>query len=253
MPESEPESRPERPETKPSGRQRLMESLLRPSRRQVVVGVLLALVGFGAVTQVRANEVDNTYAGLRQQDLIDTLNNLKNAESRADAEIARLEQNRTELETSTNRREVAIAQAEQLTDTLDILAGLVPVTGPGLRVTIEETDQEIDIDTMLDTVQELRNAGAEAMEFNDKYRVVAQTSFEVGVGGILVDGQLVEPPYVIDVIGEPTTLERSGLRFPSGPLEQLSGEQAEVEVDASDQIDITAVVEADEPKYAEPE
>lgn len=236
-----------------SGRDRLMESLLRPSRRQVVVGLLLALVGFGAVTQVRANELDDTYAGLRQQDLIDTLNNLKNAESRADAEIARLEQNRTELETSTNRREVAIAQAEQLTDTLDILAGLVPVTGPGLRITIEETDQEIDIDTMLDTVQELRNAGAEAMEFNDTHRVVAQTSFEVGVGGILVDGQLVEPPYVIDVIGEPNTLERSGLRFPTGPLEQLSSEQAEVEVEVSEEIDISAVVEADEPKYAEPE
>ena len=38
---------------------------------------------------------------------------------------------------------------------------------------------------MLDTVQELRTAGAEAMQFNGKVRVVAQTSFEDAAGGIV--------------------------------------------------------------------
>lgn len=240
-------------EAQSDGRRRLLRALLRPSRGQVVVGVLLACVGFAAVTQVRANELDDSYAGLRQQDLIDTLNNLSNADRRADAEIARLLQDRADLETSTNRREVAIAQAKKLTDNLDILAGLVPVSGPGLRITITETDQQVDIDTMLDTLQELRTAGAEAMEFNDRVRVVAQTSFEVGTGGLMVDGQLIESPYVIDVIGEPTTLESSGLRFPTGPIEQLADDNADVEVEQSDDISIDSVVEARTPEFAEPD
>ena len=41
---------------------------------------------------------------------------------------------------------------------------------------------------MLDTVEELRTAGAEAMQINGQVRVVAQTSFEDAVGGFSVDG-----------------------------------------------------------------
>ena len=48
--------------------------------------MLLALVGFAAVTQVRSNQVDDTYAGLREQDLIDILNGLAGTSQRAEAE-----------------------------------------------------------------------------------------------------------------------------------------------------------------------
>src|SRR5688572_5617192 len=189
-----------------SGRQLLIDSLLRPSRAQLVVAVLLAVVGFAGITQMRAYDVDDTYAGYREQDLIDVLNGLAGTSQRAQAEITRLEQARAELQSSTSAREAALEQARSRADTLDILAGTVPVTGPGIRVTITETDGPVDIDSLLDTIQELRGAGAEAMQFNGQVRVVADTSFEDGVGGIEVDGELLEPPYVLDVIGNPTTL-----------------------------------------------
>jgi hypothetical protein len=84
----------ETPGGPPSGRQRLLTALKRPARAQAVVAVLLAVVGFAAVTQVRANEVDNTYAGLREQDLIDVLNGLAGTTQRAETEISRLETTR---------------------------------------------------------------------------------------------------------------------------------------------------------------
>ena len=62
------------------------------------------VVGFAAVTQVRANEVDDTYAGLREQDLIDVLNGLAGTTQRAEAEIARLESTRDDLLSSTDAR-----------------------------------------------------------------------------------------------------------------------------------------------------
>ena len=52
-------------------------------------------------------------------------------------------------------------------------------------------------------VEELRAAGAEAIEFNDDVRVVAQTSFEDAERGVVVDGRRISAPYVIDVIGDP--------------------------------------------------
>ena len=114
------------------------------------------------------------------------------------------------------------------------------MTGPGIRITITETDGPVDIDSLLDTIQELRGAGAEAMQFNGQVRVVADTSFEDGVGGIYVDGVLLEPPYVLDVIGNPTTLA-GGLVFADGPISQLEGDGAEVDVVELQALDIESV------------
>ena len=47
----------------------------------------------------------------------------------------------------------------------------------------------------------------------------------------------VEPPYVIDVIGDPHTLA-GGLDFPEGPIDQLEDDGAEVEVEELDSLDI---------------
>ena len=246
MPES-----PESPESPPSGRQRLRDALLRPGRPQVVVAVLLASVGFAAMTEVRANQQDDTFQGLRDQDLIDVLNGLAGTSQRARAEITRLENARAELLSSTSAREAALEQAQAEADTLEVLAGTVPVTGPGIRITVEEVDGPVDIDSLLDTVQELRTAGAEAMQINGEVRVVAQTSFDDGVGGIEVDGQLVEPPYVIDVIGEPATLA-GGLTFAQGPIDQLEGDGATVDVEELQSLDIESVRPATRPQFAAP-
>jgi uncharacterized protein YlxW (UPF0749 family) len=235
-----------------TGRQRLTDALLRPSRAQVVVAVLLGIVGFAGITQVRAYEVDDTYAGYREEDLIAVLNGLASTTQRAQAEISRLERTRDELRSSTNARQAALEQARDEADTLDILAGTVPVTGPGIRMTIEEVDGPVDVDTFLDTVQELRNAGAESMQINGEVRVIASTSFEDGVGGIVVDGQQLSPPYVIDVIGEPSTLV-GGLDFALGPLDQLDRDGAEVTVDELQSLDIESVVPAQRPEFAEPD
>jgi uncharacterized protein YlxW (UPF0749 family) len=233
------------------GRQRLVAALLKPSRAQLVVAALLAVLGFAAVTQVRAYQVDDTYAGYREQQLIDVLNGLAGTSQRAQAEISRLERRREELQSSTSAREAALAEARTRAETLDILAGTVPVTGPGLRITIEETDGTVDLGSLLDTIQELRTAGAEAMEFNDRVRVVAQTALEDAVGGIDVDGTQLAPPYVVDVIGEPSTLS-GGLNFVEGPLDQLESDGATVTVQELRTVDVESVRPLPATEYAEP-
>ena len=73
------------PAEHPSARSRLARAMRRPSRSQTIVAVLLALVGFAAVTQIRTTEEDSTYSGLRQQDLIDALNGLAGTTQRTQA------------------------------------------------------------------------------------------------------------------------------------------------------------------------
>ncbi len=240
------------PPTPESGRARLRAALVHPGRRQLVVAVLLAVVGFAGVVQVRTNDVDDSYSTLREQDLIDVLSGLAGTSQRARSEIDRLEQTKRELQSDSRKQGAALAQAQQQADTLNILAGLVPVTGPGIRVTITEQTGPVDIDSILDTIEELRSAGAEAMQVNGQVRVVAQTSLEDAVGGFSVDGTLVKSPYVIDVIGDPHTLH-GALVFNQGPASQLHDDGADVQIDELERIDIESVHQADKPEFAQPQ
>ena len=243
---------PDQPVEDDPTRTRVRQALLRPSRGQVVVGVLLALVGFAAITQVRTNGLDNSYAGYREQDLIDVLNALGATSQRAQNEIDRLESTKRGLEASSQRREAAIAAAQKQADQLSILAGLVPVTGPGIRVTVTEGPRHIALDSMLDAIEELRSAGAEAMQVNGKVRLVAQSSLQDGTGGLLVDGQLLTSPYTLDVIGDPHTLS-GALTLLDGPIAQFHEDGAQVSVDEEKAIDITAVRQPSSPDLAQAE
>ncbi len=237
---------------RPSGRARLGHALRHPSRTQLVVGVLLALVGFASVTQFRATDEDSTYSGLREQDLIDVLNGLSGTTQRTQAEIDRLTQARAQLLDESTRRQAALREAQEEADRLSVLAGLVPVTGPGIRATITEETGTLTISSMLDVIQELRSVGAEAIQINGQVRVVAQTSFEEGEGGIEVDGTLLEPPYVVDAIGASSTLAGS-LTFALGPKEEIKRDGADIAVEELASLDIETVREPEQPELAQPE
>ncbi|QSR31221.1 hypothetical protein CFI00_12050 [Nocardioides sp. S5] len=250
MPEQEPV--PTRKDVDPDpGRDRLRGALTRPSRRQAVVAVLLAVLGFAVVVQVRDTQANDTYAGLRESELIQVLDGLTGTAERARREVERLESRRDELRDESTRRSAALDEAEQRVRTLNIIAGLVPVTGPGVRVTITESTTRVSVGSLLDTVQELRTAGAEAMEMNDSIRLGADSSFEDAIGGIELDDQVLEPPYVLEVIGDAPNL-RTALTFSSGPVETLQTlDGATVRIEELEKIEIMSVREPTRPDYAE--
>lgn len=235
-----------------TGRDRLLATFRTPTRAQAVVGVLLAVLGFSAIVQVDNTSKDDAYSGLREQDLIEVFNSLTGTAERARREVDRLEGTRDQLESESTGRAAALAETEDRVRTLNIIAGLVAVRGPGIRIRIEETQGRVALTSLLDLVQELRTADAEAMEFNDTYRLAAQSAFDVTTGGIALDGQLLEPPYLVDVIGDPHALH-SALTFDNGPMEQLENDGATVDVTELDSLDIASVRTAVRPVNAEPD
>lgn len=243
---------PENNEPDDAGRDRLLSTLRKPSRAQAIVGVLLAVLGFSAVVQVRNNEQDNTYAGLREQDLIEILDALTGTAERARREVDRLEGTRDQLQSESTSRQAALNATQERVTTLNIIAGLVPVTGPGIRIRIEEETGPATLVSLLDTIQELRTADAEAMEFNDTHRLTAQSSFDTVIGGVELDGELLEPPYVLDVIGDPHALH-SAMTFGSGPIEQLERDGASVQITELEALVVESVRELERPVNAEPD
>jgi len=246
MPETEPRTGPA-----VDGRARLLAALRRPgSRGQVVAAVLLAVLGFAAVTQVRSNGRDDSYVGARQGDLVQYINSLSLASQRAENEIARLQRTRDALGNDAQSRRTAIERAREQAATLGILAGTVPAVGPGIRVRITDGGSGVGTNQILDGLQELRDAGAEAIELNDQVRVVAQTSLQDRSGrGIVVDGTVLEPPYVIDAIGDRHTLA-TGLQFARGFTDEVEGVGGTVAIKELPQVQVSSVVVPKAPRYA---
>jgi len=110
----------------------------------------------------------------------------------------------------------------------------------------------VGTDQLLDGLEELRNAGAEAIEINDTVRVVAQTAIEESPSGDLkVDGQSLSPPYVIDAIGDPHTLA-TALQFQGGFSDDVHEVGGTVSIDEMDHVEVSATRSANEPRFAKP-
>ena len=236
-----------------SGRERLLESLRRPgSRGQITVGVLMLVLGFAAVVQVQSNSGDAAYVGARQDELISLINSLSLASQRAENEIAELEQTRNSLLNDTQARRTALERARQRADELGILAGTLPAIGAGVQVTVRDPDNAVGSNHLINGIQELRDAGAEAIELNNTVRVVAQTSLRDGPnGGVIVDGEPITAPYVIEAIGAPHTLA-SALDLRRGFSYEVERVGATVGTARSDRVEIASVHSSPSAQYADP-
>ncbi|MEV8426348.1 DUF881 domain-containing protein [Streptomyces niveus] len=233
-----------------TGRQRLAAGLWPPrvTRAQLIVAVLLFVLGLGLAIQVRSTNDDSALRGARQEDLVRILDELDGRTERLEDEKQRLDDQQTELENSSDQAEEARKQTREKEQQLGILAGTVAAQGPGITLTVQDPGDGVDSDLLLDAIQELRAAGAEAIQVNG-VRVVAATYFSGSGGDISVDGKRIEAPYLFKVIGKPQDLEPA-LNIPGGVVQTLEKEQATATVADADEIVVDALRPAKRPDYA---
>ncbi|MFJ5533178.1 DUF881 domain-containing protein [Streptomyces sp. NPDC093261] len=234
-----------------TGRQRLVQGVWPPrvTRAQLIVALLLFGLGFGLAVQVASNsDGSSALRGARQEDLVRILDELDDRTQRLQDEKQGLEDQRAELENSSNRAEEARKQTAEKEKQLGILAGTVAAQGPGITMTIGDTKGTVQADMLLDSIQELRAAGAEAIEVNG-VRVVASTYLSDFGKSVSVDGNKITQPYRFKVIGKPQDLEPA-LNIPGGVVQTLEKEQATVTVERSTKIVVDALRAAKQPDYA---
>lgn len=234
-----------------TGRQRLAAGLWPPrvNRNQLVAAVLLGVLGLGLAIQVRSTSEDSSLRGARQEDLVRILGELDQRNDRLESEKSRLEGQKSELENSSDQAEEARKQTRERARQLGVLAGTVAAEGPGIRLTITDRVGAVEADRLLDAIQELRAAGAEALQINE-VRVVAGTYFAEADSGVRIDGRKVSPPYRFEVIGRPQDLEPA-LNIPGGVVQTLENEQAGVSIERSEKIVVDALRSEERPDYAQ--
>ncbi|MGP2442649.1 DUF881 domain-containing protein [Streptomyces sp. JW3] len=240
-----------RPEPGTTGRQRLVQGLWPPrvTRAQLIVALLLFGLGFGLAVQVASNsDGDSALRGARQEDLVRILDELDDRTQRLQDEKQGLEAQRDELENSSDQAEEARKQTIEKERQLGVLAGTVAAQGPGITMTIADPKGSVEADMLLDAIQELRAAGAEAIQVNG-VRVVAGTYLTDSDDGVSVDGNKIDAPYRFKVIGKPQDLEPA-LNIPGGVVQTLEKEQATATVERSSKIVVDALRAAKRPDYA---
>jgi uncharacterized protein YlxW (UPF0749 family) len=254
---AEPETEPETPEPEATGPQpaaptpqvrRAMR--WRATRNQLLIATLCGLLGFALALQVRSNQTADTLRTARQSDLVRILDDLEERSTRLRSEARDLETTRDRLTTGVDRSETALEEARRRADTLGILAGTLPATGAGIELIISDPGSDIGAAILLDALQELRDAGAEAVQVDD-VRVVASTHFTDGDEGVLVDGKPLTSPYRFVAIGDPATLA-SALDIPGGVIDTVKKEGASADVRQDDSVTIDALHLPDTPEYARP-
>ncbi|HEX6498755.1 MAG TPA: DUF881 domain-containing protein [Micromonosporaceae bacterium] len=230
-----------------------------PQRRvsvaNAVIALLLGLLGFALVVQLRSTSSDPTLAAARPDDLVRILSDLDARQDRLRQEIASLQDSQRRLASGAQGRQEALAEARRRADELGVLAGTLPAHGPGLTVVLRPGTEPIPARTVLDTVEELRGAGAEAMQIDDAtgtaVRVVASTSFVDGDQGLVVDGRTLTAPYTISVIGDAQTM-RTALNIPGGVVDSVRQHGGTVIVQEPGTVKVTALHQVSAPRYARP-
>ena len=249
----------------------LARRLLHPRLRRVdiAVAVLLGLLGFAAAVQVRSTDADaGVLASARQEDLVAILDDLSSRSARLRQELSTLTATRDRLTSGRDTDAAALTEARRRSQVLGILAGTVAARGPGITLTITDPGGKVGPEVLLDALEELRDAGAEAVQIEgsadldagpggaasgDVVRVVAGTAFVDGGdrGGVEVDGTLLRAPYRFSVIGDTATLA-AALGIPGGALDNIEQRGGGAAVTRSEDIRVATLRPLAKPRYARP-
>jgi uncharacterized protein YlxW (UPF0749 family) len=171
-----------------------------------VLGVLL-------VIQLRTQQVARQAS--RSEDWEFVVSDLIDSNARLREEVATLDTQLAGLQAVEGSGAILQSLVDDVNH-LRIVNGRVEVSGPGLEVNITGPIGVLDLH---DLINELRNAGAEALALNER-RIVAWSAISTDGQQVTVDGQPVQPPYRLQAIGDVDTLEVALLR-PGGLVDML--------------------------------
>lgn len=234
--------------------------IVRRSRSQLVfgaLGVLLCiLLGMAIVTQVRQNESGDSLETARPADLLVLLDSLQQREGSLNTEVADLQRTLQQLQASGSSDQAAIENAQSRLEALAIQIGTVAATGPGVALTIEDNAPGVPAETMLDVINELRAAGAEALEIRGGDQ---QAAVRVGIdtwivgtpGALTVDEVTLRPPYSVLAIGDPPTLA-AAMNIPGGAMDSVKRVGGTMVIQQAERVDVTALRQPKPRQYAQP-
>ena len=142
---------------------------------------------------------------------------------------------------------------------LQLAAGMTDVVGPGIEVVLEdstaantsgdEADYLIHDSDILSVVNELRDAGAEALSLNGN-RILATSEIRCSGSVVTINGRRTSAPFVIDAIGDTDTMFNA-LMMRNGVVDVLKQWSIQVSATEVDELLVPAYDGTIEYRYAQ--
>ena len=186
-------------------------------RNQLSMAMVGVILGALIVIQLRSQEAGNGLDTLTTTELTVLVGNLNTRNDQLRLEIATTQAELSALQSSDARGDTSVGQLQSDLARVRAWTGLDPVVGPGVRITVTGG---LDAGSVRDLVNELRNAGAEAIALDD-VRVVPNSIVDGPVGGLLVGNVHLGDPFEVSAIGNPESLTGSLTRA-GGIIAQLA-------------------------------
>ena len=208
-----------------------------------MVSVIAIGLGFLIMVQLRSQAaVARTLAAQDDTSVALLINDLNRANNQLLQQSAVLSEQQTQLHQALAAGGAdSQALSKELT-TLREVNGTMAVHGPGLEIRIQGPVMDFELQ---DALNNLRNAGAEAISLNG-YRIIGSTPVVSRGDVLMVAGHTVGTPMVLRVIGDAEQL---------GPAADLSASSLQTRVQVSivrkDDLAITEVVTAQPLIYAQ--
>jgi uncharacterized protein YlxW (UPF0749 family) len=207
---------------------------------RLLTGALTLGLGFAATVQIQETRDPEGYTGATQEDLVEILDSQKSEEDSLRQQIAEAQQAADTLGRSGADSGRALTEAQEQAAAIALLNGSVPASGPGVRVTIDDPRGSVPPSMLLGAVEELRGAGAEAIQFNG-VRLVASSYVVGSAGDVEVDGKRLASPYVLLAIG-PTDDLAAALTASGSLVSDVSRAGGAARVEGLERVEVSAVV-----------
>jgi uncharacterized protein YlxW (UPF0749 family) len=214
-----------------------MTHSLRQPGNQLTVAAVAVLLGVLVVIQIRAQGGGSGLEALSATELTDLVANLNTRNDLIRTEIASTEQELAQLTDSQSRGETSLGQLQSDLARVQAWAGMRAVSGPGVEIILSGPIPGTAVEDLLN---ELRNAGAEAMAI-EGVRLVAGSVVAGDPGDLSVEDTPLDDPFAIDALGNGATLTGSLTRA-GGIIAQFRATfpGAEVTVTPVDRISLPA-------------
>ena len=190
------------------------------------IGILLGIMCFcltiGICIQVKTVKSNNetydasTGVSTSTNDLRDRVIKVKEQYKSAYTKLENLEQELEQLRTKATENSDVSTEEKSRLEEYNRLLGFSELKGQGITITLNDApisetnvlDMSLKVvhdDDLVQVINSLKNAGAEAISINGK-RIVSTTGITCVGNVIKIDGEKMSVPFVIDAIGSPNKL-----------------------------------------------
>jgi uncharacterized protein YlxW (UPF0749 family) len=183
---------------------------------QISLFAVALLVGVLLVGQLRSQARPTEISSLSAQELSQLVDQLSERNRQLRAALADLQQTLREYNAAGTQGQSALDVSREDLRRITAFGGLAPVEGQGI---VLQVTGDLDAIALNDLLNELRNAGAEALAV-DEIRITNRSVAIQGPVSLLIDGQQVGRTFTLSAIGSPEGL-LSTMERPGGIIAQL--------------------------------